>query len=186
MPLVGISMAVSILVGQYLGRDEVDLAQKISKRGIHLAYFYILPLIILLVWFPDIFIKAFNIEENNPEFAKIYDMLVIILRFVAIYSLFDVINLVFAGTLKGAGDTTYILKIIGITSILVMVIPVYVSFSIFNASLYFGWSFVTLYVVVLGINFLIRFRSGKWKTKSVIREPNRFIVDFPEIPTPEI
>ncbi len=186
MPLLGISMSVSILVGQFLGNDEPDYARQISIRGIQLAYFWIFPFVIIFFFFPDFLISLFNVSRNGPEFDSVYRMLVIILRFTAVYSLFDVINLVLAGCLKGAGDTSYTMKVIGLSSLIIMIIPTYICLNIYKLGIYFGWSFITAYIIVLGIAFYMRFRSGKWKDKRVIYRQNRFIPDFPEIPTPEL
>ncbi len=186
MPLLGISMSVSILVGQFLGNDDPEYAEQISVRGIQLAYLWISPFIVIFFFFPDFLISLFNVSRNGQEFESVYRMLVIILRFTAVYSLFDVINLVLAGCLKGAGDTSYTMKIIALTSLTIMVIPTYICLNIYNLSIYFGWSFITVYIVILGIAFFLRFRSGRWKDKRVIYRKNRFIPDFPEIPTPEL
>ncbi len=186
MPLLGISMSVSILVGQFLGDDKPELAEKVSNRGIHLSYLYIIPFITLFWFFPDVFIGLFNIDKNSAEFSNVYEMLVVILRFMAIYSLFDVVNQVYAGSLKGAGDTAYIMKIIGINSLLIMIIPIYIGLNIFKLHLFYGWSFITAYIIILGICFVLRFRSGKWKSMRVVNKQNRFLTDFPEVPTLEI
>jgi MATE family multidrug resistance protein len=173
-------------VGQFLGDDKPQFAERVSKRGIQLAYFYIFPFLLVFIFFPDLLIKFFNIDKDSTEFGEIYKMLVIILRFTAVYSLFDVINLVLAGTLKGAGDTAYTMKVIAITSLLIMILPTIICLNIFKMHLFYGWSFVTAYIMVLGISFYLRFISGKWKDKRVIYRENKFLPEFPEIPTPEI
>lgn len=186
MPLMGISMSVSILVGQYLGDDKPDLAEKVSKRGYELAYFYILPFLVVFFFFPDLIIHFFNIDTAGSDFEEVHQMLVIIMRFTAIYSFFDVLNLVLAGCLKGAGDTAFITKVIGFSAVFIMIIPNYVFLNLFKMHLFVGWTLISTYVAVLGISFYIRFRSGKWKKKRVIYKQNRFLTDYPDIPTGEI
>ena len=186
MPLLGISMSVSILVGQYLGNDKPHLAEKVTKRGYQLAYVYIFPYILIFLFFPDLIIRVFNIDRSSADFEQVYRFLVIIMRFTAIYSLFDVLNLVLAGCLKGAGDTKFLMKIIAFASIFVMIIPNYLFLNILKMHLFWGWSFISAYVAILGIGFVVRFRSGKWKDKRVIYRENRFLPEYPDIPTTEI
>ena len=53
---------------------------------------------------------------------------------------------------------------------------------VFDGGLYAAWIIASLYVVVLGFSFFVRFRGGRWKSMRVIEEP---VVSLP--PTlPEI
>ena len=105
------------------------------------------------------------------------DMGIILLRFVAVFCLFDAMNLIFSGALKGAGDTQFIMWTIAALSCGVMIIPVYLAVEVFKAGIYTAWVLVTFYIATLGIAFYLRYRHGKWKrmriieTAPVIREP---------------
>jgi hypothetical protein len=45
---------------------------------------------------------------------------------------------------------------------------------------------VTVYVILLGGSFLLRFLSGKWKTMRVIEQaPHSLPPQYPEIPSKE-
>jgi len=52
-----------------------------------------------------------------------------------------------------------------------MVIPSYVALTVLHKGLYTVWVFATLYIVVLGIVFLLRFQGGKWKAMRIIEGP---------------
>lgn len=186
MPLLGISMSVSILVGQYLGDNKPHLAEKVSKRGYQLAYFYIFPYLLIFLFYPEVIIDLFNIDRTAADYDQVYRFLVIIMRFTAIYSIFDVLNLVLAGCLKGAGDTNFVMKVIGIASVFVMIIPNYVFLNLLKFHLYWGWGFISTYVAILGISFYMRFNSGNWKSKRVIYRENKYLPEFPDIPSAEI
>ncbi|MBN2280562.1 MAG: MATE family efflux transporter [Candidatus Marinimicrobia bacterium] len=186
MPLLGISMSVSILTGQFLGENNPHLAEKVTRRGYQLAYVYIFPYLVVFLFFPDLIIRFFNIDTTAGDFAQVYRFLIVIMRFTAIYSWFDVLNLVLAGCLKGAGDTNYVMKIISVASVFVMIIPNWIFIAILRLHLFWGWSFISAYVAILGISFYLRFRSGKWKEKRVIYRENRFLPEYPDIPAAEI
>jgi len=48
-------------------------------------------------------------HQNAVQHAAIMDVGVILIRFVAVFCLFDAMNLVFSGAIKGAGDTRFIM-----------------------------------------------------------------------------
>ncbi len=170
MPMIGFGMAVSVLVGKYLGMDKPDIAEKRTYSGFRVTFLYMLTLAIAYVLVPDIFIAPFALGANTKGFKAIHDMTVVLLRFVALYSLFDTMNIIFASAIKGAGDTRFVMIIILVLSLMLLVLPVYLSVVVLHKGIYVAWSFATLYVMALGISFLMRFRGGKWKAMRVIRE----------------
>ena len=50
---------------------------------------------------------------------------------------------------------------------LVMIGPSYLAYEL-DWGLYWAWTFASLYIVVLALAFLWRFRQGRWKTMRVI------------------
>jgi MATE family multidrug resistance protein len=91
----------------------------------------------------------------------------VLLRFVAVYTLFDGINLVFSFALKGAGDTRFVTKVMMVLAWPVMVLPTWAAQE-FGWGLYWAWAFASTYIIVLAMIFLLRFRGGRWKTMRVI------------------
>jgi len=90
------------------------------------------------------------------------------LRFVAAYLFFDALYMVCIGVLKGAGDTRFIMWSIGILSLVVMILPLYIGVQIFGAGLYYAWSCATGFVFFLFITSFWRYRQGRWKDVRVI------------------
>jgi len=168
LPMIGFGLAISVLVGQYLGDNRPDTAERSTWSGFHLTFAYMTIVAALYVFAPDLFLAPYASHANDAEFTTIREITVILLRFVAFYSLFDALNIVFSYAVKGAGDTRFVMKVIILDSIFVMVIPSYIALSVFDAGIYWGWSFVTTFIVILGIIFYLRFRTGKWRTMRVI------------------
>ncbi len=83
------------------------------------------------------------------------------------YCIFDAIQIVFVGALKGAGDTAFVLfgnLICGITCVTVgKVIGDYV-----NGTLYWWWGVIMAWVVSLAMIFTLRIVHGGWLSKRVI------------------
>jgi MATE family multidrug resistance protein len=91
-----------------------------------------------------------------------------LLKFIALYSLFDTANVVFAAAIKGAGDTRFALWASLSLSWGLMVVPSVVVLRFLGGTLYHLWAFATLYIVVIGVVFFARFLGGKWKSFRVI------------------
>jgi MATE family multidrug resistance protein len=168
MPMMGVGMAVMTLVGQYQGKKRADLAEKSVYSCFHLTSLYMISLAALYVIIPELFLWPFGIRSDPGSFAQIEKAVIVLLRFVAIYSLFDGLNIVFASGVKGAGDTRFVLMMILGLSLFGLAIPAYMAMVTFRLGLMAAWTIMTIYVILLSFAFLFRFLSGKWKTMLVI------------------
>ena len=168
MPMIGCGIAVSVLVGQYLGGDNPDRAQSAVYSGFHLTLAYMLSIAAAYVLVPDVFVAPFALRADPAGFSEIYGYSIILLRFVAVYSVFDTMNIVFCSAIKGAGDTRYVMLITVILSVFVFILPVYLAVVVFELGLMVAWIFATAYIILLGFIFYLRFLGGKWKTMRVI------------------
>jgi MATE family multidrug resistance protein len=103
-------------------------------------------------------------------YQPILDLGAGLLQIVALYVFFDAGYMVLVGVLKGAGDTRFIMWSIGLSALLVMILPLYVAVEYLGAGIYFAWGCVTLFIVCLFSLSLARFRQGKWKTMRVVEK----------------
>lgn len=168
MPMIGFSIAVSTMVGQRLGEDNPQLAEKSAYSAFHLTFLYMGLVALAYVAVPQLFLWPYKVGAAKTDFDSIQNIAVVLLRFVAFYSLFDSMNLIFAGAIKGAGDTRFVMLVSVVCCWLVMVIPSYVSLVVLELGLYWMWTWATLYACVIGIVFWYRFYGGKWKSMRVI------------------
>jgi MATE family multidrug resistance protein len=168
MPMIGLGMAVSVLVGQYLGENNEDLAERSVYSGFLMSILYMCVLVLLYVFIPNVFVGIFSTKSDPLVFNQIREITVILLRFVAIYCIFDTMNIIFASAIKGAGDTRFVMVMILVLSMGILVLPSYLSLVVFERGIYLAWVFVTAYIVILGFGFLFRFLGGKWKSMRVI------------------
>ena len=170
MPMMGFGIAVSVLVGQYLGKNRPDLAERSVYSSFHLTFLYMASVAAAYVLVPSIFVDPFASRADPASFTAIRKITVVLLRFVAVYSLFDALNVVFASAIKGAGDTRFVMFMIAVVSSVVLVIPSYVVLVLLDAGIYTGWTIASAYVSILGLIFLFRFLGGKWKSMRVIEQ----------------
>lgn len=186
-PMIGLGMAISILVGQFLGADDPSTAEQSVFSGFHIMFSYMTTIALLFVLVPGLFLAPYASHADAASFGEIRRLSVIILRFVALYSAFDALNIVFSYGIKGAGDTKFVMKVIVTSSLFVLVIPSYIGMIVLDGSFYLGWAFATLYVIVLGVSFTLRFLGGKWKSMRVIEYvPPAIPISLPESPVGEI
>ena len=177
LPMVGFHIGNATLVGQAIGHGRPEDGVYSTTSALHITMAYMMLVAAIFVLTPEPLLRLFKANyQNTAQYAKIMDLGVILLRFVAVFCLFDALNLVFSGAIKGAGDTRFIMWTIAALSIGVMIAPAYIAIELLGAGLYTAWTIVTLYICALGIAFMLRYRHGKWKKMRVI-EVQPFVAD---------
>jgi MATE family multidrug resistance protein len=172
VPMIGVSIAVSTLVGQRLGENRPDLAARATWTGLTMGLVYTGVFAVLYLAVPDFFLLAHAAGADPREFRVVRDVTVVLLRFVALYCFFDAMQVVFVGALKGAGDTRFIL--INATLISAASLGVghfaqsYFRWNETGWALYGWWWIMTGWIFVLGMTYLARFQLGRWRTMRVI------------------
>jgi multidrug resistance protein, MATE family len=170
-PVLGLSVAVGILVGQSQGAKRPDLSSKIWRRGmiLSLAFTGILGLSYLVL--PHMYYSIFySPQAMSPEyFASLSALGAMMLRLVAIYCLFDTINIITLGLLQGAGDTRW-----------TMIAAVFLYAVFFGALFWIDhvhgsvktlWIAATAFTITQSFLWTARLLSGRWKTIEIVEEP---------------
>lgn len=168
LPMFGMTIAVSVLVGQRLGRNQPELARQTTWSAFHLALAYFTLLACGYAFLPELFLAPFGWQASADSFGPVAHLAANLLKFVALYSLFDAANMVFSGALKGAGDTRFVALANLILALVTMAVPCTLIVYFFHGNIYALWSFATLYVCALGLTYYARFRTGKWQAMRVI------------------
>lgn len=168
MPMYGFTIAVSTLVGQRLGENRPEQAERAAWSAFHMAlgFFGVLGLAYFVI--PGVFTWPFAFQADPKNISPILELTAVLLRFVAFYCLFDAANMIFSGALKGAGDTRFVAAASVVSSWGFMLIPSLMGVYLFGTGIYWLWVFVTLYVMGLGVAFWWRFIKGRWKSMRVI------------------
>ena len=169
--MVGLGTAVSILVGNRIGDGKPDEAARITWVAFGVAAVYMLIFGAIFVGLPDVLLTPYAVEANAAEFQRIRPLVAKLLWFVAIYSLFDAMVIVFGAGLRGAGDTRFAMLFSFLSGWLIMVAPTWIGVTYFNWGVMSAWTACTIYVVFLGLGFAARFHQGKWRSMRVIEAP---------------
>lgn len=179
LPVVGLGTAVSILVGNRIGDGKPDEAARLTWLAFGVAGIYMLTIGAILVGFPDLFLTPYAAEADPEDFQNIRDLVVKLLWFVAVYSLFDAMAIVFGAGLRGAGDTRFAMIFSFLSGWLLMVVPTWIGVTYFHWGVISAWSACTAYVIFLGLGFAARFQQGKWRSMRVIEVAPPDIADSP-------
>jgi MATE family multidrug resistance protein len=167
LPLVGLGQAVSVLVGQRLGADRPELAERITYTGLRWGVGYMSVIAITYLTLPGALLAVFEGGRNPELFAAVATLVPTLLACVAAYALADAGTVIFAYALRGAGDTRFVTLLTFGLAWPVLVLPTYLVVQA-GASLYWAWGFATAYILAMTVCFYLRFRSGKWKSMRVI------------------
>ncbi len=163
IPLNGLGTAVMTLTGQRIGARQPELAVRTVYKALALALVYVSGFCVVYLFAPNLILSPYAYRADPETFAGIQLYIVGLLRFVALYSFFDAMAVLFSAAIRGAGDTRFALRFSCTTSILVMVLPTYLAAHYWNAGLDAAWISVSAAIIVLGIGFWIRFHQGRWK-----------------------
>jgi multidrug resistance protein, MATE family len=172
VPMIGLNIAVSTLVGQKLGENRPDLAARATWTAMVLGMLYTGVFAVLYVAIPDWFLTLHTAFADDPDFPAVRETTIILMRFVALYCFFDAAQIMLVGALRGAGDTRFVLINATIISFAAILTGRYLEESFAwketGYGLYGWWWVMSGWLFALGVTYLVRFEQGKWKSMRVI------------------
>ena len=157
MPLYGLSTAATTLVGQYIGSGQLHHARRSGYTTIKLGVVYTFWVAIAFFMVPE-----FLLSLITPD-AEVVRLGTGILFFAALFQLSDGFGICSAGALKGAGDTFFTMCV-GIGYSWLLFLPLAYSLGIWLGYGVAGaWCGATIYIVLAGTTYFLRFRSDRWE-----------------------
>lgn len=167
LPMMGMAQAVSILVGQRLGADRPDLAERSTRTGVRWVFAYMCVVAACYVLFPGFLVAIFESDHDPEAFAALAAIVPSLLVCAAVYSLADAFNVTLSFALRGAGDTRFVSLLTFLLAWPIMVIPTLLLVQA-DGNLIWAWWFATAYILAMAVCFAWRFRTGRWKSMRVI------------------
>lgn len=167
MPLLGLGTAVMVLTGRRIGEGRPELAVRTTWYGFGLGLANVAFFGLWYILAPDAFLQFYQWGAKEGDMDAIVPQVKQLLIFVACYSCFDAMALIFSSTTRGAGDTLFAVTFTITAGILCLVLPTWAVFH-YHLGLVAAWCAVTGFIFVLGVGFLLRFLQGRWKEMRVI------------------
>jgi MATE family multidrug resistance protein len=172
MPIYGLHLAVSVLVGERLGENRDDLAARATYTTLQVAWLYMLVISLLYVLTPGLFLHGFFLKgaESASDASAVYALSVVLLQFVAAYNLLDATQMVFVGAIKGAGDTQFVLRVSLVLAAMLAAFS-WLGIEVWQFNVFGCWVLITLWVWIAAAIYAVRFWQGKWRRMRVIERP---------------
>lgn len=155
LPAMGFAVVASTMVGQNLGKNNIKEAKRYAIiSNILSTIFMVIIGIIFYISVPFV-VKGFTYN------VKIDNLVISVIRIIAIFQPFLSLTFVISSALQGAGDTKFpmYLTLIGIW--LIRVVLGYILAVIFNMGLMGIWIAYSIDITFRGIALLIRFLKGR-------------------------
>lgn len=160
--IIGFSTGLNTFTGQNLGAGKLDRISKGHKYAIFMSGGAVIALSALVFIFADSVSSLFGV--TGETLARSVEML----RFMACFFIMFSVYQTFTGVLQGAGDVLFSASCT-LTSLVVRVVLSYTlayAFGVGYSSVWitvpFGWGTALIMAI-------LRFRTGKWKTKGVVK-----------------
>jgi MATE family multidrug resistance protein len=170
MPAVGFSVAVSSLVGRYIGAKDPDTAVARARLGTALAVGYMTVCGILFFALRHSLVGAFVGGDVTPEDAA--DIVRIgghLLICAAVFQTVDALGILYSGALRGAGDTVWPgvmgmlyswTFIVGFGWLIIVLWPSLQSIG--------PWIAASFFIIAFGLTMAWRFESGRWRSINLL------------------
>ncbi len=185
MPAVGISVAITAVVGKYIGANQPDIANKRAWLGVRLAVGYMSLCGLVFVIFRKPLVLAFLaiqsaqadpadaalIAAQTDEIVRVASQILVC---AACFQVFDALAISLSGALSGAGDTVWPGVVTFICSWLFIVGLAWLIGHLFPQLGAVGpWIGCACFIISLGIAFVYRWRSGKWRKINLLNPSDK-------------
>ncbi|MDR3000228.1 MAG: MATE family efflux transporter [Fibromonadaceae bacterium] len=168
VPLIGLEIGATSLVGKYVGARDFASANRVTHSGIKIGVCYSFIIILFFVGVPEILVNVFAPHSITPEWAESQILAVKMLRLAAIYVTVETFIVIYAGALRGAGDTLAAMCIMsGLHWLLTGI--VWVFFNIFETSVIQTWAFTVLIFTIWPLFLFLRWKNGKWRRAWILQ-----------------
>ena len=167
VPLIGIEIGVTSLVGRYMGAGRPDIAERAVGSGLKLGLAYSSILLVLFVGFPETLVNLFQPAHSTQVFVQAFPVAVFMVRFACVYVLIEAMMVALTGALRGAGDSFWAMALsVGLHWTLVPVL--YVLMKVFGSSAQTGWMVLIGTFFIFSFFIYLRYKSGHWKTIKMV------------------
>jgi putative MATE family efflux protein len=163
LPGYGLAIAAATMVGQSIGAGKYTRAKLENWEANRIAIAIMAGMGILFFFFPYTLLRAFTTDEAVIELGTMF------LKIVAVLQVPLALTMVLAGSLRGAGDTRFIMgaTMIGMWGVRVP-LALIAALGLRQSVVYIWAAMVADWTVRMGL-LLWRYQSERWRQIQVIR-----------------
>jgi len=158
MPAFAFGSTATILVGRYVGQNKPQLGR---RAGTDVAVLGSLFLLLLGTCELIFAVPIAHIYTSDPEVYKLAAHLISVSAFLQI---FDGLLNIYAGCMRGLGETTFLLRISIICSWALFVPLAFLFIFVFDMGSMGAWFALYSYLTVFGLSVMYRFYRTDWST----------------------
>jgi MATE family multidrug resistance protein len=157
MPLWGLTVAGSVLVGNWIGAGRPDQSAAYARQVYKVGVYYMVALGLVFLALRGL---LFNVFSNDPVVLAMGPALVLAIAF---FGLPDGLRMISVGVLQGAGDTRF-----PMLASMAVLWGLYVPVSWWlvtqrGAAPAEAWAWGAVSYAIIAVVLLLRFRSGAWQ-----------------------
>lgn len=160
---ISFSNANSIIVGYYIGEKKPEEAYKQSFKTLKITLIFISIMLVVMNILADPILRLLTENEAIIQLSKTALLTGILLEVAR------VLNWIFLQSLRGTGDTVFPLKVAVISMYGVSVLFSYILGLKLNLGLVGVFIALSLDEFIRGLAMLLRWKSKKWVTKSLVK-----------------
>ncbi len=161
MPGFGIAVAATTLVGQNLGANQPEKAEESTYESWKIGLIIMGLMSLIFLFLPEFIVSLYT---DNREIIRLASRN---LRIVALAQLPMGTQFIFAGALRGAGDTRSVFYSTAISTWISRFFLSYLFIKILNWGLIAAWIVMVIDWFLRGTYVYFKFRQGKWKNIKV-------------------
>jgi len=154
---IGVSIAVSTLVGRYIGASDMPSVERSYRSGAVLCLILAGLIAALFVAIPERLLGLFTQDAGVLALARP------LLMVGALFQVFDALAILSDGALRGAGDTRWPMLARFVLSWGVFLPLSYLFGFHLEGGLTWAWVGGLVYIMLLSATLAYRFRSGAWQ-----------------------
>jgi MATE family multidrug resistance protein len=172
VPLVGVEIGVTSLVGRYIGARNHAAVRRTLRSGLLLGWAFSAIVLVAFVAFPAALVDLFRSDPPTAAFLSSRTLAIRMIQIASIYVTIEAVLLVLTGALRGAGDTLFAM-FVSTGMHWVLVIALWVVIELFGASTLTGWSVLVGIFVFFPLAYALRWKTGRWR-RAIVVEPSSF------------
>jgi MATE family multidrug resistance protein len=168
VPLMGLGIGLTSLVGRHMGAGSPELAARAAKAGMQVAGAYVAVTFCVYFSLAEPLVGVFLRPETTAHLPEMRALAVFMVRTMSLYVFADAMSIIFGSVLRGAGDTL-VTMFLNVTGHWLFGGAAVVCVRVLHWPARTTWIAIVAFVWCIGLTLWARYRYGHWRTLRVVR-----------------